>query len=625
MPEKICFLMMGLMLCSAAVIGPPALSEQSNYSPFANRHFPQNVYWGDTHLHTTNSLDARIFGVQLDPDDAYRFARGETVFASNGEPARLSRPLDFLVITDHSDALGVVHQLVTGNRRLLQHPELRDLRDKFRKGGKEYQQAVQVIFQVLDGDYEGPLLDEKLMRSVWEDYVKTADHYNVPGQFSAIIGYEWTPTNSGDKLHRNVIYRDNAEMAGKVAPFTANNSMNPQDLWVWMENYEQATGGNVLALAHNGNLSNGQMFPVETNPQTGAPIDTDYVTARARWEPLFEVTQMKGDSESHPYLSPKDEFADFAIWDRGNATMERLKTPDMLQYEYAREALKNGLKLEQGLGVNPFRFGMVGSTDSHTALATAEENNYFGKMAWDEPRADRANQAYEHALDVPNLWQRREYTAAGYAAVWAHENTRESLFDAMQRREVYATTGPRITVRFFGGWDFDSQDDKRPDFAAIGYEKGTPMGGDLTAAPSGKSPEFLIVAGKDAEGANLDRIQIIKGWLDKDGQTHETVYNVALSDNRKVNPNGKVKALASTVDVETASYTNSIGEPLLSTVWEDPQFNASERAFYYVRVLEIPTPRWTTYDAAFYGTDLPTGVPSEIQERAYTSPIWYTP
>ncbi len=367
--------------------------------------------------------------------------------------ARLSRPLDFLVVSDHSDLLGVMDQLIHGNPALLEHGEIRDLYDRLQAGGDAAAEALAVIGNVLDGDYSGPLLDRALMRSVWERYVETADRFNEPGKFTALIGYEWTPTRSGDKLHRNVLYRDDADKARRLFPFTAADSIDPQDLWSWMARYEQETGGRVLALAHNGNLSNGQMFPVETNPNTGNAIDADYVATRSRWEPLYEVTQIKGDSEAHPYLSPTDEFADFETWDRGNVSLETLKTPDMLQYEYAREALKNGLRLERELGTNPYRFGMVGSTDSHTALSTGEENNFFGKFSLMEPSAERVGQPMFEVGDQP-MWDIWEFGASGYAAVWATENTRAAIWDAMQRREVYATTGPRMTVRFFGGWGF---------------------------------------------------------------------------------------------------------------------------------------------------------------------------
>ena len=621
--------------CSVVCFGPQmALGAEPSYSPYADATYPTRVFWGDTHLHTTNSLDARAFGVTLDVEDAYRFARGEQVVATHGQAVRLSRPLDFLVVSDHSDALGILDQLMSGNLSLLEHAELRSLYDKLKAGGNTRIEAVmEVLLPVLEGDYSGPLLDQKLMRSVWERYVETADRYNEPGRFTALIGYEWTPTRGGDKLHRNVLYRDGAKLARQLMPFTATESINPQDLWAWMQRYEDATGGRVLALAHNGNLSNGQMFPVETNPNTGTAIDMEYVKTRARWEPLYEVTQMKGDSEAHPYLSPEDQFADFETWDRGNATMEKLKMPGMLQYEYAREALKNGLKLARALGANPYQFGMVGSTDSHTSLATAGENNFFGKMSINEPKAGRIVIPITDMTDPLQgvneqmMWQTWEYSASGYAAVWAQENTREAIWDAMQRREVYATTGPRMTVRFFGGWDFTAKDADSPMLAASGYAGGVPMGGTLHPREGQNAPAFLVAALKDPLSGNLDRIQIIKCWLDADGETHEKIFNVVWGDahRRALQDDGTLPAAGNTVDVADASWTNSIGDAQLAGFWTDPEFDASQPALYYVRVIEIPTPRWTAYDAKIFGDKPDENTSMVLQERAYTSPIWYQP
>ena len=606
----------------AAGAGPAAAAD---YSPYANVEYPTRVLWGDTHLHTTNSLDARLIGVTLGVEDAYRFARGEQVVASSGQPARLSRPLDFLVVTDHSDLLGIMDQLLLGNAALLEHEEIRDLHEKLMAGGEDATQALEVIGEVLDGDYRGRLLDKALMRSVWERYVETADRFNEPGRFTAMIGYEWTPTASGDKLHRNVLYRDNADKARQLFPFTANDSLNPQDLWDWMERYERETGGRVLALAHNGNLSNGQMFPVETNPNTGNPIDADYVETRARWEPLYEVTQIKGDSEAHPYLSPADEFADFETWDRGNVSLETLKTPDMLQYEYAREALKNGLKLERSLGANPYRFGMVGSTDSHTALSTGEESNFFGKFSLMEPSAGRVVQPMIE-VGGRRMWDVWEFGAAGYAAVWAMENTREAVWDAMRRKEVYATTGPRMTVRFFGGWEFSEADASLQSLAGTGYARGVPMGGNLQPGTEGDAPTFLVAALKDPYSGNLDRIQIVKGWLDASGATHEKVFDVVWGDAHRREPSGgKLPPVGNTVDVARATWTNSIGDAELVGFWKDPEFDPAQPSFYYARVIEIPTPRWNSYDAVYYGVTPPPEAPDVLQERAYTSPIWYSP
>jgi len=593
--------------------------------------YPTQVLWGDTHLHTTNSLDARVLGVQLDAADSYAFARGEQVTTSSGQTARLVRPLDFLVVSDHSDAMGVVDQLIKGNSKLMENAELKELREQLNSGGQGAAQAVGLIASVLvDDNYDGPLLDQEVMRSVWETYVDTADKYNDPGRFTAMIGYEWTPTQSGDKLHRNVLYRDNAEVARKVMPFTANKSINPQDLWKWMQDYEDTTGGKVLALAHNGNLSNGKMFPVERNPNTGTAIDTDYVRTRARWEPLFEVTQIKGDSESHPALSPGDEFADFETWDRGNASMAILKTPDMLPKEYAREALKNGLKLERKLGHNPYQFGMVGSTDTHTGLSTADEDYFFGKFKHEEPVAGRMDTPMVNT-PTEDRWLTWEMSASGYAGVWAKENTRESIWDAMQRREVYATTGPRMTVRFFGGWDFSEEDASFQNLAASGYAGGVPMGGTLEASneasKDGAAPSFIVGALKDPLSGHLDRIQIIKGWLDADGETHEMIFNVAWSDpqERKKLKDGRLTPVGNTVNVEDATWQNTIGDAELVAYWRDPLFDASQPAVYYVRVLEIPTPRWTAYDAKYFGDKPKAGTTMTLQERAYTSPIWYAP
>ncbi len=419
-----------------------------------------------------------------------------------------------------------------------------------------------------------------------------------------------------------MLYRDGSDLARRMLPYTTSESFNPEDLWTWMETYEAETGGDVLALAHNGNLSNGLMFPVETNPKTGEPLTGDYAKRRATWEPLYEVTQIKGDGETHPFLSPNDEFADYETWDKANLGPV-VKEDWMLQYEYAREALKNGLKLEASLGANPYKFGMVGSTDSHTALATAEEENFFGKHSGLEPEAHRWEHVVGEFGDVRIVgW---EMAASGYAGVWATENTREAIFDAMERKEVYATTGPRMTVRFFGGWDFVDADANTRLPAQTGYTKGVPMGGDLSSAPEGAAPSFLVAAAKDAYSGNLDRIQIVKGWLDADGATQEKVHDVVWSGDRQPGADGTLPSVGDTVDVATASWTNTIGAPELITVWRDPDFDPALSAFYYARVLEIPTPRWTAYDAMRFGVTMPEDVPMIGQERAYTSPIWYTP
>ena len=598
-----------------------------DFSPYAGRDFPTRPLWGDTHLHTSISLDARAFGVILSPADAFRFARGEEVTTSHGLRARLSRPLDWLVVSDHSDAMGAMNEIVAGNATLMRDPTLRDWNDRLQQGGDVALGATMEVIETFAGitgeALPEAIADRRFVQSVWDDYAATADAYDDPGTFTAFIGYEWTSTEGGNNLHRNVIYRDNAIRARQLLPFTTAETFNPEDLWDWMDRYETETGGRVLALAHNGNVSNGLMFPVETNPATGEALTGDYVERRAKWEPLYEITQIKGDGETHPFLSPNDEFADYETWDKANLGPVP-KEDWMLQYEYAREAFKNGLKLEDQLGTNPYKFGVVGSTDSHTALATAQEDNFFGKHSGVEPEPGR----WQHVVgefDATRIlgW---EMAASGYAAVWAEANTREAIFDAMERKEVYGTTGSRMSVRFFGGWEFTEEDATSRLPAEVGYSKGVPMGADMPDAPEGASaPSFLVAGLKDPYSGNLDRIQIVKGWLNADGETEEKVFDVVWSGDREIGADGKLPAVGNTVDVENASFTNSIGASELITVWADPEFDPSLKAFYYARVLEIPTPRWTVYDAVRFGDDIPDDVPTSTQERAYTSPIWYTP
>jgi len=598
------------------------------YSPYAGRNFPTRVLWGDTHLHTANSLDARALGVSLSPEVAYQFARGDEVLATFGGPVKLSRPLDFLVVADHSDAMGAMNEIIAGNPRLMRNQTLRDWHERLAQGGEvAFGAAVEVVetFAGVSGEpIPEEIQDPNFTRSVWHRYLDTAEEYNEPGRFTALIGYEWTSTEGGNNLHRNVLYRNGADLARQVNPYTTAESFNPEDLWRWMEAYEDKTGGQVLTLAHNGNLSNGIMFPVETNPATGQPLDADYVRNRIRWEPIYEATQIKGDGEAHPFLSPNDEFADYGTWDWNNLGPVP-KTQDMLQYEYAREALKNGLLLEDRLGVNPYKFGMVGSTDSHTGLATAEEENFYGKHSGVEPGEDRLFGEVGHFSGSDIHWMSWSQVASGYAAVWATENTREAIWDAMRRKEVYGTTGPRMTVWFFGGWEFEQSDAEARTPGRIGYSKGVSMGGDLSDAPAGEAPSFLVAALRDPYSGNLDRMQMVKGWLDASGETHEHVYDIAWSGDRRPGSDGKVPPVGNTVDVENASWSNTIGAPELVTVWEDPDFDPDVSAFYYVRVLEIPTPHWSMYDAVRFGLELPEDTPRMNQERAYSSPIWYTP
>jgi hypothetical protein len=591
------------------------------FSPYAGREFPTRVFFGDTHLHTAVSVDAGTMN-RVGQEDAYRFARGEEVTTTHGLKVKLSRPLDFLVISDHAEMYGLMPQLLKGDPEVLSTETGKRWYDELQSGDDErvFATAMEIVDSLSKKD--PPMKSDRVVRNAWQAYTALADRYNEPGRFSAIIGYEYT-TMGGNNLHRNVLFRGDASTADQTVPFSQFDSQNPEDLWRALEAFQQRTGAEVLAIPHNGNLSNGRMFSVETFD--GKRLTREMAELRASLEPIVEVTQIKGDGEAHPLLSPNDEFADFETWDKSNLNGTEAKVPEMLQYEYAREALKTGLLLESRLGVNPFKFGMIGSTDSHTSFATAEEENFFGKHPGVEPEPHR----WEHVvIEAPNPdftimgWQQ---AAAGYAAVWATENTREAIFDAMKRKETYATTGSRMVVRFWGGWNFNKADTETRLPARAGYGKGVPMGSDLPKGGRGDAPTFLVGAMKDPYSGNLDRIQIVKGWLDKNGETHEKVYNVAWSGDRQPGPDGKLPLVGNTVDVATATWSNSIGSPELIAVWKDPDFDPALNAFYYARVIEIPTPRWTAYEALRFGIEMPDHVPMSIQERAYTSPIWYTP
>ena len=603
-----------------------------SYSPYAQRSIPERPLWGDSHLHTSLSMDAGLFGNRLSPSAAYRFARGEEVVSSTGQSVRLSRPLDWLVIADHSDGIGLFGDIAAGKPELLAYEQSAGWIKAFEKGGDAAVQASLDLITKFSNNKIDPEMfklyspGSKPFKNLWERVVDDAEAYNNPGQFTALIGFEWTSLIKGNNMHRVVIMRDGAVRAKQVVPFTMTapqGSPDPRDLWKYMANYENKTDGEILAIPHNGNLSNGIMFPMEAQ-WNGTKFDETYVTQRNKWEPLYEVTQIKGDGETHPFLSPDDEFADYETWDVANLDASVAKSNDMLAGEYAREALKRGLAIEKLLGTNPYKFGMIGATDSHTSLATAEEDNFFGKHSGYEPNKDRMTHPFMETENGKIVgWQ---MVASGLAAVWATENSREAIFDAMQRKEVYGTTGPRISVRFFGGWDFNDLDLNSRIPANVGYKKGSPMGGDMRVKPEDASaPNFMVFALRDPIGANLDRIQIVKGWLDADGTTHEKVYDVAWSGERKLDNDGKLPAVGNTVDAATASWANTIGAAELGAVWTDPDFDPMQKAFYYARIIEIPTPRWSTYDAFRFAIDLPEDAPISTQERAYTSPIWYNP
>jgi len=571
------------------------------------------LFWGDTHLHTSNSTDAYSTGnFVADPDTAFRFAKGQTVLhPSLRTRVRISRPLDFLVVSDHAEQLGLQAEVMKDNPLMLATSWGKALRESLEKNRARGMRGLSPADrQAMNRDMATPAIRQ----GIWEKQVDAAERHNAPGKFTTFIGWEWTVHPGGKNLHRVVFTSADGATAKKFLPFTANDSQRPEDLWQWLERTREATGADFVAIPHNPNLSGGLMFDMVDSD--GRPITAEYARTRIRWEPVIEMTQVKGTSEVHPELSPNDEFAEFEI---RRKLLAGQPTPAN-KADYARSALLRGLEIEQQTGANPYKFGFIGASDSHTGLSSVDENNFFGKLASDplpEQRIPTAN---------PIIFPAWEMSAGGIAGVWATANTREALAAAFKRKEVYATTGPRIALRVFGGFSFVSADANARDIAEVGYRKGIPMGGDLTNAPRGKAPSFLIHAVKDPVSGNLDRVQVVKGWLDASGETHERIYDVAWSGDRKPGADGRLPAVGNTVELAGPSYTNTIGAAQLATVWSDPDFNPAIRAFYYVRVLEIPTPRHSAYDAAALGLDIKeTRQPATIQERAYSSPIWYTP
>ena len=617
-------LLPGLTLAEApGAIKPSDLTSVKHYSPYAFRNFPDKVFFGDMHIHSNLSPDAGLLGTSLTAADVYRAARGETVMSNTGQPFRLVRPLDFLVLTDHAEAMGLAPLIRESNPVLLSSKRGREVWEAFNGGRESAMKAFAGLLADVSAGND-PFSDIDMSGSIWPEFVKLADTYNQPGVFTAMTGFEWTSQPNGNNLHRIVVFADGADKTGRVRPFSMFDSQDPAKLWDYMEKYEATTGGRVFAHVHNGNLSNGLAFTAAE--MDGTPMNAAYAARRSRWEPIVEVTQIKGDGETHPYLSPDDEFADFERWDVGNLDGSAPKKKEMLRFEYARSALLTGLEVEAKVGVNPYNFGFNGTTDSHTGLASSGEDNYFGKFAGSEPRADRAEGEVIPAADPALRIITAQESASGLTGVWARANTRAEIFDALKRKEVYATTGTRMRVRLFAGWDFKPGDELVADFAGLGYTRGVPMGGRLHAPSKGAAPTFIVRAMRDPDWANLDRIQIIKGWIDADGKARERIYDIAVSDGRKIGADGRASTpVGTTVNVSNASFTNTIGAAVLSAHWRDPDFDPNERAFYYVRVLEIPTPRWTTYDAARFKVKVPTRVPATVQDRAYTSAVWYSP
>ncbi len=589
----------------------------------------RNLYWGDTHLHTSNSFDTFLFGtVTSTPDTAYRFAKGLPVVSPTTQTRmQLATPLDFLVVADHAEALGTAPRVFAGD------PDVADTKTGrvfLEIAGDLKPNNLNKLFRLLLGILNGAPNEYNLTakdlyndihagekrRTPWQEYLEAADRHNEPGVFTSLIGWEWTSAPGGANLHRVIFTPEDSEVANRFLPYSALESPYPEDLWKWLEETSKNTGADFVAIPHNPNISMGKMFPLVT--MKGAPVDAQYAAMRMRWEPVVEVTQIKGDSEAHPSISPTDEFADYEIYTFTLTPDGRQPPPT--KGDYLRSGLMRGLLFEEKIGLNPYKVGMIGSTDSHTGMSAVEENNFGGKSQHDARPEDRP-----HKLGLGELrgW---DMGAAGFVGVWAEKNTRQDIFDAFKRKEVYASTGPRISLRFFGGWDFNHKDAKARDLPSIGYSKGVPMGGDLTNALHGKAPTFLIEAIRDPKEGNLDRVQVIKGWVGIDGKAHEKIYDVAWSGYRSKNPEGKLPPVGNTVDLSTGNYTNTIGSPELSTVWRDPDFNRHERSFYYVRVLQIPTPRYSLLDSIALKIDpKETGHPATIQERAYSSPIWYSP
>ncbi|MBN4055129.1 DUF3604 domain-containing protein [bacterium AH-315-K03] len=580
-----------------------------------------NLYWGDTHLHTNLSPDAFIKGnTTATPDDSFNFAKGAPVIDANSRAKiKIDTPLDFLVVTDHAEYVGIPRMIWGGDERLMK-TKIGKRFFKMIKEGKGTQVFVELLGTANENKPFEVLNSDKIRKSIWSESVAAADRHNDPGKFTAFIGWEWSSIPKGQNLHRIVFTPQGGDVANKFLPFSSFDSDVETDFWNWLDKTSKKTGADFVAIPHNGNISNGLMFPL--TDRAGNPITKKYAALRMRWEQVIEMTQIKGDSETHPDNSPDDDFADFETFDHLLKTddSDLADTGDTRVGSYTRSGLKRGLELENKIGINPFKYGMIGATDSHSGYSSAEENNFWGKFSQDSIPDNKKD------VDLlPGIYG-WDMSASGLSAVWAKENTRQSITNAFKRREVYGTSGPRIGLRFFGGFAFKSSDASAKNLASIGYKRGVPMGGDLANASKGKAPSFLIHAVKDPKDANLDRVQIVKGWVDAQGKSYEKVFDVVWSDNRKMRADGKLPAVGNTVDLKTGLYTNTIGASQLSAVWSDPEFGADQKAFYYVRVLQIPTPRNSTYDAIALGVNpSKTGHAVTIQERAYSSPIWYTP
>ena len=586
----------------------------------------RNLYWGDTHLHTTNSPDAFFLGnsTGAGPEVAYRYAKGlPVVNAYSGVRIQIQTALDFLVVADHAEYLGVPRLIFNEKDESLLATEFGKRLSDLWEAGDTYQAALEVIGTINDQNPYAPFETKEIRSTAWARQIEAAEAANEPGVFSAIIGWEWTSFPNASNLHRVIFTPDDGGKARQYIPFSAFDSSDPRNLWDWLDETSEAVDTRFIAIPHNANVSNGLMWSREN--LDGSPLTAAQAAQRIKWEPVVEMTQIKGDAETHPTQSPDDEFADFGTYDHlldaAGAAAGGEVASVAKEGDYARRALRVGMEIEQSLGTNTFKFGMVGSTDAHSTMASAEEQNFWGKFSIDSTPSNRRDMGI-----LPGASNMFGVNAAGLAAVWAEENSRESIYEAFMRKEVYATSGPRISLRVFGGYNFKPGDALSADIAEVGYSNGVPMGGNLPVASNGAAPRLLISALKDSNSGNLDRIQVVKGWADHKGKTYEKIFDVAWSGDRKIGADGKLPPVGNTVNLETGKYTNTIGEVALSTVWTDPEFDPNLSAFYYVRVLEIPTPRYSLLDAIALNMDpSETGQPATIQERAYSSPIWYTP
>jgi len=576
------------------------------------RNPERNAYFGETHVHTGWSFDAYIFGnTKTGPEEAYQYATGQTITHPLGYPIKITTPLDWMGVTDHSEYVGTVKLANTPGSALSKMPIAEKL--KVRTPADIQRIYLWLGYTIIDKKPIKELISPDVAGNIWKENNAIADRYNKPGKFTAFCSYEWTSTPDNRNMHRNVFFKDCAKVP--ELPFSSIDSSAPEDLWNWMD-VQRKAGSELLAISHNANLSDGIMFPTEVDFK-GRPIDKAWAESRERNEKLSEIKQIKGQSETHPSLSPNDEFANFEVltYLLGDPAGRFPTIPG----SYIRDAYKTGISMQDTRGYNPYKFGVVGGSDSHnTGVPYRQENFFGGHGANDGAEKQRMAGHVFAGLDT------RLENPAGLTGLWAEENTRGSLFEAMQRKETFATSGPRITLRFFGGWDYGADAAKPKDWVKLAYAKGVPMGGELPA-PKAKAPSFVVWAVKDPTSGNLDRIQIVKGWS-KDGQSFEKIFDVAWAGNRKPDPvTGKVPAIGSTVDIAKATYKNSIGAAELRGVWADPEFDPSLNAFYYPRVLEIPTPRWTTIQAKNLGINPPDIVAATVQERAWASPIWYTP